>query len=246
MLHRIKYLVTLLVCFSFGLLNAGIINSAHADQASTKEKHQFNSSTVSGKVTDIVDASGYTYIEVDTGKTKVWAAGPVTPVTIGDTIAFSTEMPMKNFHSKSMKRDFDVIYFVNSFMTDKQSPTSKAIASTSPPGQIKQEQVVKAIKGINKVEGGNTIAEIYTNKNDLSGKTVRVRGQVTKYNAGIMGKNWIHIRDGSGLEDLTITTDGSAVLDDVVVIEGKLNLDKDFGYGYVYPLIVEDAKITKN
>lgn len=246
MLDRTKYLAVLFVCFSFALLYAGVINSAHAEKKSAQEKHQTSSSTISGKVTEIVDASGYTYIEVDTGKNKVWAAGPVTPVTIGDTIAFSTEMPMKNFHSKSMKRDFSVIYFVNSFISDTESLASKTTANPSLQGQIKQEKAIKAIKGIDKVEGGNTIAEIYTNKNDFNGKTVRVRGQVTKYNAGIMGKNWVHIRDSSGPDDLTITTDSSAILDDVILIEGTLNLDKDFGYGYIYPLIVEDARILKN
>lgn len=246
MLHRTKRLVTLLVCLSFGLLNAGAMNAASAGQVTTKDSLHDDSSTISGKVTDIIEASGYTYIEVDTGKEKAWAAGPVTPVEIGDTIAFSTEMPMKNFHSKSMERDFSVIYFVNSFITNKTSQANQATRNTSPHGQARQQHDVETIKGIDKVEGGNTIAEIHTNKNNFKGKTVRVRGQVTKYNPGIMGRNWVHIRDSSGPDDLTVTTSSSAALDDVVVIEGKLHLDKDFGHGYLYPLIVEDAKITKN
>ena len=72
-----------------------------------------------------------------------------------------------------------------------------------------------------------------------------MRGQVTKFTANVMDKNWLHIRDSSTLDDLTITTDSTAAIDAVVVIEGKLALNKDFGYGYVYPLIVEDASVTK-
>ena len=115
MTHRTKSIVILLASFSFTITNAGIINSAYAEQNNTKETQQTTSNRIHGKVTDIIKASGYTYAEVDTGKKKVWAAGPVTPLKAGDMIGFSTRMPMKNFHSKSMKRDFPIIYFVDRF-----------------------------------------------------------------------------------------------------------------------------------
>ena len=239
MMYRTKSIVILLASFSFTITNAGIINSAYAEQNNTKETQQPTSNRIHGKVTDIIKASGYTYAEVDTGKKKVWAAGPVTPLKAGDMIAFSTRMPMKNFHSKSMKRDFPIIYFVDRFITDK------AAASTSPQNQIKKKQGRKPVKGINKVKGGNTIAEIYARKQKLKGKTIRVRGQVTKFTAKVMGKNWLHIRDSSTLDDLTVTTDSTVAIDDVVILEGKLVLDKDYGYGYFYPLIMEDARIAK-
>ena len=102
-----------------------------------------------------------------------------------------------------------------------------------------------AVDGVHKVEGGNTIAEVYADKEKLNGKAIRVRGKVTKFTANVMDKNWIHIRDSSTPDDLTITTSGTAAIDAVVIIEGKLSLDKDYGFGYVYPLVVEDASITK-
>lgn len=244
MIHCSNFLVALLVYFSFGLLNADIINSAYAEQEKTREEQQTVPKRIHGKVTDIINASGYTYAEVDTGKKKVWAAGPTTPLKISDMIAFSTTMPMKNFHSKSMKRDFPIIYFVGSFITDKAPLTTNAATIASPHNQIKQKQVSNPVKGITKIKDGNTIAEIYTDKHDLNGKIIRVRGQVTKFTAEVMNKNWLHIRDSSTLDDLTITTDSKAAIDDVVVIEGKLELDKNYGYGYVYPIIVEDARIT--
>lgn len=246
MTHRTNSIVILLAFFSFTLTNAGIINSAYAEQKNTKENQQTTSNRIHGKVTDIIKASVYNYVEVDTGKKKVWAAGPVTPLKTGDMISFSANMPMKNFHSKSMKRDFPIIYFVNSFITDKMALKNKVATSASPHSQIKQKQAVKPVKGINKVKGGNTIAEINIHKQKLKGKTIRVRGQVTKFTANVMGKNWLHIRDSSTLEDLTVTTDSTVAIDDVVIIEGKLALDKDYGYGYVYPVILEDTKIMKN
>ena len=89
------------------------------------------------------------------------------------------------------------------------------------------------------------ISNLLSNKQSLSGKVVRVKGVVTKFNPQIMGKNWVHIQDGSEFQggfDLTITTDKSVSLGDTVTFEGKLALDKDFGYGYFYPILMEDGK----
>jgi hypothetical protein len=245
MLHRTGALMALLACSSFALLNAGINNHAYASQSSTGETRQQASNKIYGKVTDTVDAAGYTYAEVDTGKEKIWAAASTTPLKIGDMISFTTEMPMKNFHSNSLKRDFPIIYFVSRFVTNEAGSTAATAEMASPHGNIKPDPAAKPIEGIGKVEGGKTIAEVYADKQTLNGKAIRVRGKVTKFTANVMGKNWMHIRDSSTLDDLTITTSNTAAVDAVVIIEGKLALDKDFGYGYVYPLIVEDASVNK-
>jgi len=245
MLHRTGALVALLACSSFALLYTGINNHVYASQNYTGEKQQQASNKIYGKVTDMVEAAGYTYAEVDTGKEKVWAAASTTPLKIGDMISFTTEMPMKNFHSNSLKRDFPIIYFVNRFITDEAGQTSASPDMALPHGNIKPTPEAKPVEGIDKVKGGNTIAEIHADKQALNGKAIRVRGQVTKFTPNVMGKNWIHIKDSSTLDDLTITTSNTTAVDAVVIIEGKLALDKDFGYGYVYPLIVEDASVTK-
>ena len=238
MIKRTNLSVILLVCLSFGLLNPGIINSAYAGQNT-------DSNEIHGKVTEILEVKGYTYAEVDTGEKKVWAAGPTAPLKIGEMVAFTTQMPMNNFHSKSLGRDFSKIYFIDRFITEKETPASEPAEITSPHDEIKQEQTSQPDEGINKVEGGNTIAEIYSQKDDLEGKTVRIRGQVTKFTPEIRGKNWLHIKDSSTLDDLTVTSDSTVAINDIVIIEGKLELDKDFGYGYFYAVILEDVKITK-
>lgn len=89
------------------------------------------------------------------------------------------------------------------------------------------------------------ISDILENKKNYSGKTIRVTGQVTKFNAEIMGKNWIHIQDGSefqGAFDLTITTDQMVHVGETITYEGKIILDKDFGYGYFYAVLMEEGK----
>jgi hypothetical protein len=90
-----------------------------------------------------------------------------------------------------------------------------------------------------------TIAKLYEAKQNYSGKVIKVKGQVIKFNSGIMGKNWIHLQDGSeydGNYDLTITTDATVTVGQTVTFEGKIALDKDFGYGYSYSVLMEDGK----
>ena len=120
-----------------------------------------------------------------------------------------------------------------------EHPTPSAIAGT--PTEID-------LAGIAKAEGGKTVAEVYAEKDALVGTTVAVRGKVVKVNAGIMDRNWLHVRDGSGEEgtnDLTVTTAGDLPeLGATVLVSGNLATDKDFGMGYQYPVILEDAEVT--
>ncbi len=245
MLYRAGILVILLACPLVALSDTGLVNAANSNLKNTGEIQQPDPGRISGRVTDTIDAAGYTYAEVDTGKEKVWAAASTTPLKIGDVIAFTTEMPMMNFHSNSLNRDFPVIYFVNRFITEKEGQADTGTGMASPHGSSRPVAAAGTIEGIDRLEGGHTIAEVYTDKQTLNGKAVRIRGKVTKFTANVMNKNWVHIRDSSTLDDLTLTTDGTAAVDAVVVIEGKLALDRDFGFGYVYPLIVEDARLTK-
>lgn len=128
-----------------------------------------------------------------------------------------------------------------------------------PPGQLAEQH--KAVAGgpadakvekVAKAQGaeGRTVAEVWAQKAQLKDKNVAIRGQVVKYSANIMGKNWLHVRDGSGAadknnHDLTITTMDETKVGDVVTVKGLVRVDKDFGAGYAYPVIVEDAKIAK-
>ena len=77
-----------------------------------------------------------------------------------------------------------------------------------------------------------------------------MRGKVVKYTPAVMGKNWVHLRDGSGThekanDDLTVTTSGSAAVGDVVLVKGVVHLDRDFGAGYSYAVIIEDASLSR-
>ena len=234
----LDYLMIGLLCMAYaGVVNAGQNHPGKYDKSA--------SARIYGKVTQTMDAAGYTYAEVDTGKEKVWGAARNTVLKKGDMIAFSTGMPMKNYFSKSLNREFSVVYFVDRFITDKKATANGHPAVSSPHANIKIQSRNAPVEAIKKVEGGFTIGEVYKNKKSLKGKTVSVRGVVTKFTAEVMGKNWIHIMDSSSSNDLTVTTQQRVKVNDVIVIKGTLALDKDFNYGYVYPLIVENASILR-
>jgi hypothetical protein len=99
-----------------------------------------------------------------------------------------------------------------------------------------------------KAEGGKTIEEVYAQMADLAGKEVLVRGQVVKAKGNIMNRTWIHIQDGTGSEgtnDLTVTTEAEApAVGGVILVRGVVAVAKDFGYGYTYAVIVENATLT--
>lgn len=103
---------------------------------------------------------------------------------------------------------------------------------------------------VDKASGPNayTVAEIYAKAKALHGTTVVVRGQVAKISKAIMGKNWIHLRDGSGdpkdgTNNLVVTSKDVAAVGDIVTASGTLAKDKDFGSGYRYQAILENARV---
>ena len=104
------------------------------------------------------------------------------------------------------------------------------------------------LERITKAEGGKTVGEIFDGKQSLAGQQVSVRGAVVKFTPGVMGKNWIHLRDGTsgagGSNDVTVTTNASVAVGDIVLVRGRVTVDKDFGFGYRYDLLIEDARVV--
>ncbi len=204
----------------------------------------------SGKVVKTMNAGGYTYVLVDTGKKKLWAAAPQFPVKVGDTAAIAEGMAMQNYHSKTLNRDFPVVYFTGNVSVNGARPTAAGSATelpkNHPPIGGASSQAKVDLSGIKKAAGGRTVAEVYADKAKLSGQTIMVRGKVVKYNPNIMGKNWVHIRDGSGSEgsnDLLFTTEANVKVGDTVLVTGTVATNKDFGANYKYSVMLENAKV---
>lgn len=224
------------------------------------------SRTFTGKVIETMNAASYTYVRVDTGKEKIWAAAPMAAVKVGDSVTIADGMPMPNYQSKTLKRTFEMLYFAGEIQVaggkTASAGSQQSLPAGHPPLGGSAEVKLPAghppldgsaakpkvdFSGIQKAKGGKTIKEIFAEKAALSGKEIVVRGKVVKYNSGIMNKNWLHIQDGTGADgsnDLTITTTASAKLGDTVLVTGKVTADKDFGFGYKFGVIIEDAKVV--
>jgi len=220
---------------------------------------------LSGKIVEKVDVSQYSYLKLATASGDAWAAVQKTDKKVGDTVGVANAFPMQGFESKELNRKFDVVYFgsiaeqggapaavpaaMGAQAGAEQPPSPAAMAAqhqaaATGPTDIKIQKVAKASGA-----DGRTVEEVWTQKDKLKGKTVAIRGQVVKFTP-VMGKNFVHLRDGSGTNDkknndVTITTSDAAAVGDVITAKGTLILDKDFGAGYAYPVLIEDAKVTK-
>ena len=203
-----------------------------------------------GTALETIKADRYTYVQVDTGTEKVWAATPEFQGKVGDTVVVPQGLAMQNFHSKTLERDFEVVYFVGAITVagNDQGPSQMArTSSMHPPKSGKSSKSQTEVSGVKRAKDGKKVAEIFAGRKDLAGEQVTVRGTVVKFLPQIMGKNWLHLQDGSGSEgtnDLTVTTDAVVAVGDLVLVSGVVSVDRDFGFGYSYDIILEDAKVT--
>jgi len=211
---------------------------------------------IAGTVLETVDALNYTYLRFETSDGEAWAAVPQARLEIGARVVIVNPQVMSNFESKVLGRRFDTIYFGTLEGQRISSPMAQGGANPhglNQGGMGRVANVPDAIAApieVAKAEGtaGRTVAELYAERDELSGKTVALRGKVVKYSPGIMGRNWIHLQDGTGdtaagTNDITVTSSGTTAVGDIILIQGAVAVDKDFGAGYRYAVIVEDASV---
>ncbi len=209
-------------------------------------------SGLSGEVVETMDSGGYTYARIRTEQGVVWSAGPAQEMSVGDEVIIRTDLAVADFYSATLDRTFELLYFTDSF--DGSNPSAQS--ASFPPGHPTMGghgaggapmSAPVDYSGIRKPQGGHTVEEVWTSRSELEAKDVLVRGRVVKFLAGIMGKNWLHLRDGTGDEgadDLTVTTSDLAKVGDTVLARGRIVVNKDLGAGYHYAVLMEDAKIT--
>ena len=214
---------------------AGPQQNIHMQQDAAAEMH-------TAVVQEVIQATSYTYMKVKEADNEFWIAVTKRQIEPGATISFADALEMTNFPSKDLQRTFEKIYFVSRIVGDGSSESQQ---SMSMPLRMKPELEKKEIS-IEPAQGGVTISKLFANRDSYADKTVLVKGQVTKVNLAIMDRNWVHLQDGtsdSGNFDLTVTTKDDVKVGDVVTFEGKIALNKDFGAGYTYEVIMEEAKL---
>ena len=172
---------------------------------------------------------------------------PNTDVEKGGTYYYNGGMMRKDFKSEQLNRIFDEIVFVEGIRTSEELlaiPQDDVHTHTQNTVDDVAEEVIK----IDKAANGIHLNELLSNKKAFAGKEVILKGKVIKVNNGIMDKNWVHIADGTQFEDkksITVTTQEIIKVGDIVTFKGKVTLEKDFGYGYVYDILLEEGELIK-
>jgi len=217
-----------------------------------------------GVVLESINSGGYTYSRVDDGGNIYWIAGPMSTITKGTTISFIEQMVMIDFTSKSLNKKFESLMFVSAIVpidksgkpiaqeqntthTKKIAPADHHNHANSGSHNITKTDSNEPIK-IAKNAKGYSVEEIYAKKDSLKDKKVKIDAQVVKVSKGIMGKDWVHLQDGSGAagtNDIIATAKESTVqVGDKVTTDGVVKTNVDLGYGYKFSIIIDEAKFT--
>lgn len=200
-----------------------------------------------GIVTEVLNTDRYTYLELQDKDQKYWIAITRQPINIGEKIVFSDGILKNNFESKEFNRLFETIYLVSRFQrfgkkanTPDERVVEKDIAETNQ-NESKTGNIEKLLP-----DGSTPINNLLSNSAEYEGKKVLVSGTVIKVNYNIMGKNWVHLRNGDkNRQDFTLTTTENVMEGESVTFEGTIHTNRDFGAGYFYDVIMEDATLRR-
>ena len=203
------------------------------------------SPSLTGTVLEVKDVESYTYLRLRTKDGETWAAVNKTPVKVGAMVTIANPTVMNNFESKTLNKTFDRIVFGSIAAPGASTDMASAHAAMSKPVDVGDVKVAKAAG-----PDARTVAEINARRADLKGKPVVVRGKVVKFTPAVLGKNWVHLRDGSGSaadgnNDVLVTTLDETKIGDVVLVKGIVQTDRDFGSGYSYKVLIEEAALEK-
>jgi hypothetical protein len=197
---------------------------------------------------EILQSDRYTYMKVTEKGRSFWIATAKRDAEKGKKYIYQDGLMKVNFESVEFKRTFDTIYLVSQVLDSEQHPGNKMPATAETTAPANNNAPANSNVPINsnapapKVRGAIKLADLFKNMTKYNGKTVKVTGKVIKVNNGIMGRNWVHIREEGFKSDLTITTNEIVTLGENVAFEGKIANKKDFGSGYFYDLIMEEGK----
>jgi len=200
-----------------------------------------------------MDAGGYTFVCVKAGDKSYWLAATPFTVQVGDEVQFEGSYLMNDFYSGSLDRTFPAIIFASRMWVTGSAESPSERSQYLPSGHPLVENALTSDqangvvppKTLPRLPKGYTVADIHSQKKDLAGQKVQVVGKVMKVSPNIMGKNWIHLQDGTtgpDSNDLTVTTTNNLPgLGQIVIAEGVITSNKTFETGYFLPLIMENT-----
>ncbi len=195
-------------------------------------------------VEEVLPTEKYVYLRVKEGTDEFWVATGKQEVEVGQTYFYKDGLLKTNFVSKEYNRTFDKVYLVGKIV-----PANHAGGGMNESAIPKVAGAGTPVAGTGKIvrkEGSMKIADLVANPKKYEGKVVQITGKCTKLNANIMGRNWMHLQDGSKDDyDLVVTSDVAVPEGHVVTMKAKVALNIDFGAGYKYDIILQEGEIVK-
>ncbi len=252
---RISFVCIVVVSMMAGCTKKPKIISAAKDQPNTEENtgvfaeepinllpEQSRQSMAEGihtvTVKEVLPTTKYVYLRVTEGEQEFWIATIKTEVKVGGTYFYQGGLLKTNFESKEHKRVFDTMYLVSSIVPSDHSSHVTQEDSQQPSTTPKRKDI--------DVKGSVRIAELVANPKKFEGKTIQLSGECVKLNPNILGRNWVHLQDGSKDNyDLVITCEFQIPVGHTVTLKGKVVLNKDFGSGYKYDILLEDGELVQ-
>lgn len=193
-------------------------------------------------VREVEQVGNYTYLLVKAKGPEYWVAVPTMAAHPGETYHYQGGMVMEDFYSQELDRTFEKVIFLEALFSDYEEQAAVHTTEEMTPGSM--TAIERAAVEVTAGEGTVPIGDLYKDPGSFNGKTVRVKGEVVKFNPSIMERNWVHIQDGTehdGKFDLTATSSEAFQVGSVVTLEGVLAINRDFGYGYSYEILLEKA-----
>ena len=193
-------------------------------------------------------------MNVSEGDKDFWIAAAKQDIVTGDTYLYRGGLLKTNFESKEHNRLFDSIYLVTNILKlshgnntgDLKADFSDTGKTVTESNSSQKQTIPTHTDDIVQHKGSIKIAELIDNPNNYAGKTIQITGKVIKVNPNIMNRNWLHLQDGSKDDyDLVATTTTFVPEGKTITIKAKVSLDRDFGAGYKYDLILEEGVLIE-
>jgi len=231
--------------------SSGIFSEESTEESSTKNSESFSGDFHKVVVSEILPTKRYVYLNVKEGEKQFWIATRKQDVIKGRTYFYRGGLLKTNFESKEYNRIFETVYLVTNLVEENHSNSNGALTNTNSnptknTASIK-ENIPMHTDNIIEHKGSIKIAELVKEPKKYAGKTIQISGECVKVNPGIMERNWIHLKDGTKNDfDLVVTSDTFVPEGSIITVKALVSLNKDFGAGYTYDLILENGTITQH
>lgn len=228
--------------------------TAESSNLSTEQGHHKNALSDTKLhavvVQEVLPTTRYVYLKVEEGQDEFWIAAEKRDVKKGETYFYKGGLLKTDFESKEYNRIFKEIYLVSNLVSEEHHAS---LTKTEPKGTSVKEKAMATKEDIPTHtdkeithKGLITIAELLKDPKKYEGHSVEIRGTCVKINPGILGRNWLHLQDGSKDDfDLVVTSNALVPKGAEVTIHAVVVLNRDFGSGYTYELLLENGTLVE-